>query len=61
MPETNIRSARILIVDDEQGPRESLRMILSPQHEVQAKHQGQEEKQEYLGAEDHCGYLTITD
>jgi response regulator RpfG family c-di-GMP phosphodiesterase len=34
MAQKNAHSARILIVDDEQGPRESLRMILSPLHEV---------------------------
>ncbi len=34
--------ARILIVDDEQGPRESLRMILSPSHEVLCARNGSE-------------------
>ena len=32
-PTAEVRS-RVLIVDDEQGPRESLRMILSPGYEV---------------------------
>jgi putative nucleotidyltransferase with HDIG domain len=34
--------ARILIIDDEQGPRESLRMILSPSHEVLCARNGSE-------------------
>lgn len=33
-PQTALRRARVLIVDDERGPRESLRMILSGSHEV---------------------------
>lgn len=34
MPEKNTHCTRILIVDDERGPRESLRMILSPLHDI---------------------------
>ena len=33
-PSASRRRARVLIVDDERGPRESLRMILSGSHEV---------------------------
>jgi response regulator RpfG family c-di-GMP phosphodiesterase len=34
--------ARVLVVDDERGPRESLRMILSPAHEVLLAQSGAE-------------------
>jgi response regulator RpfG family c-di-GMP phosphodiesterase len=40
-PTAEVRS-RILIVDDEQGPRESLRMILSPTYEVLCARDGLE-------------------
>ena len=33
-PAPSLVGTRILIVDDEKGPRESLRMILSPNHDV---------------------------
>src|SRR3990172_2241153 len=41
MPETRERST-ILVVDDERGPRESLRMILSPRFEVVPARSGSE-------------------
>jgi response regulator RpfG family c-di-GMP phosphodiesterase len=41
MPETQARST-ILVVDDERGPRESLRMILSPRFEVVPARSGPE-------------------
>ena len=34
--------ATILVIDDERGPRESLRMILSPQHDVLLARHGAE-------------------
>lgn len=34
--------SQILVVDDEQGPRESLRMILSPEYDVATAHDGAE-------------------
>jgi putative two-component system response regulator len=37
-----ISKGSILIVDDEVGPRESLRMILKPMHEVHTAENGQE-------------------
>ena len=40
-PTAEVRS-RVLIVDDEQGPRESLRMILSPSYEVLCARDGLE-------------------
>jgi response regulator RpfG family c-di-GMP phosphodiesterase len=40
-PAAEVRS-RVLIVDDEQGPRESLRMILSPAYEVLCARDGVE-------------------
>jgi response regulator RpfG family c-di-GMP phosphodiesterase len=40
-PAAEVRS-RVLIVDDEQGPRESLRMILSPSYEVLCARDGVE-------------------
>ena len=43
LPETAERTrARVLIVDDERGPRESLRMILSGSHEVTTAEDGAE-------------------
>lgn len=43
LPETAERArARVLIVDDERGPRESLRMILSGSHEVTTAEDGAE-------------------
>jgi DNA-binding NtrC family response regulator len=40
MDEQNPGPARILVVDDERGPRESLRMILTPHHEVRLARSG---------------------
>ena len=37
-----ISNGSILIVDDEVGPRESLRMILKPMYEVHTAENGQE-------------------
>lgn len=36
------RKARILVVDDEQGPRESMRMILKDEYEVYTASDGEE-------------------
>jgi len=40
MDEQKLGPARILVVDDERGPRESLRMILTPHHEVRLARSG---------------------
>jgi putative nucleotidyltransferase with HDIG domain len=40
MDEQRPEPARILVVDDERGPRESLRMILTPHHEVRLARSG---------------------
>ena len=50
MDESNPGPARILVVDDERGPRESLRMILTPHHEVRLARSGSQAL-EMLGAE----------
>jgi len=50
MHERNPGPARILVVDDERGPRESLRMILTPHHEVRLARSGSQAL-EMLGAE----------
>ncbi|HEB90197.1 MAG TPA: response regulator [Deltaproteobacteria bacterium] len=41
-PPTGRRPARLLVVDDERGPRESLRMILSGSHQVTTAEDGAE-------------------
>jgi putative nucleotidyltransferase with HDIG domain len=50
MHERSPGPARILVVDDERGPRESLRMILTPHHEVRLARSGSQAL-EMLGAE----------
>ena len=35
-----LNAARILVVDDELGPRESLRMLLKPRYEIQTAESG---------------------
>ena len=39
--QTAVDRARILVVDDEMGPRESLRMILKPRHDIQTAESGE--------------------
>jgi putative nucleotidyltransferase with HDIG domain len=50
MHERSPGPARILVVDDERGPRESLRMILTPHYEVRLARSGSQAL-EMLGAE----------
>ena len=50
MEERTVEKATVLIVDDERGPRESLRMILTPDHRVVQAQSGAEAL-EILGTE----------
>ncbi len=50
MEERTVEKATVLIVDDERGPRESLRMILTPDHRVVQARSGAEAL-EILGTE----------